>query len=112
MRGVGKRTAADLVSLVRFALEEEPILAPFSEAVNARFSVWRSAQEASGVVFSPEQVQWLEMIRDHVAASLAVAPEHFDYVPFSEHGGLGRAYTLFGERLNPLLAELSEVLVA
>ena len=112
VRGVGKRTAADLVSLVRFALEEEPILAPFSEAVNARFGVWRAAQEAAGVVFSPEQVQWLEMIRDHVSASLTVAPEHFDYVPFSEHGGLGRAYTLFGERLNPLLAELSEVLVA
>jgi hypothetical protein len=32
-------------------------------------------------------------------------------LPFSQKGGLGRAYQLFGERLQPLLDELNEVLV-
>jgi hypothetical protein len=32
-------------------------------------------------------------------------------LPFSQKGGLGRAYQLFGDRLQPLLDELNEVLV-
>lgn len=106
------RTTTDLVSLVRFALEQEPVLAPFAESVHARFAEWLAGQEAAGVVFTPEQRQWLEMIRDHVAGSLSVTPQHFDLVPFSEHGGLGRAFVVFGDRLNPLLEELSEALTA
>jgi len=33
---------ADLVALVRFALEQQPVLEPFSESVNARFDSWLS----------------------------------------------------------------------
>jgi type I restriction enzyme R subunit len=112
VRGGGKRTAADLVALVRFALEKEPVLVPFAETVHARFNEWMAEQVAAGAAFTPAQTEWLEMIRDHVAQSLTVTPEHFDYVPFSERGGLGRAAQVFGDRLNPLLEELSEVLAA
>ncbi len=39
VRGRGAaRPAADLVSLVRFALQQEPVLAPFAETVNDRFA--------------------------------------------------------------------------
>jgi len=40
-----------------------------------------------------------------------VRPSDFDDIPFSQEGGLGRAYDLFGERLNPLLEELNKALV-
>jgi type I restriction enzyme R subunit len=112
VHGSGTRTAADLVSLVRFALEQEPVLAPFAETVHARFAVWLAGQERLGVTFTPEQTQWLIWIRDHIAQSLSIASDHFDLTPFNEHGGLGRAYTLFGERLNPLLSELTLALAA
>ena len=55
---------------------------------------------------------WLDMIRDHIAASLAISTDDFDYVPFAEHGGLGRAAQLFGDDLTPLLDELNRELVA
>ncbi len=32
--------------------------------------------------------------------------------PFAEHGGLGKAYKLFGDELDPLLDELTEALAA
>jgi type I restriction enzyme R subunit len=38
--------------------------------------------------------------------------EDFEGVPFVQHGGLGKAYELFGEQLAPLLDELTEVLAA
>jgi type I restriction enzyme R subunit len=111
VRGSGPRVAADLVSLVRFALEQETILAPFAESVQDRFARWLTAQEAAGRAFTPEQRQWLELIRDHIAGSLTIEPDDFDFVPFSERGGLGKAYALFGNDLSPLLEELNEVLV-
>lgn len=112
VRGSGRRMVADLISLVRFALEQETVLAPFAETVNDRYARWLAEQDAAGVTFTAEQREWLEMIRDHVAASVTVEAGDFDYVPFSERGGLGRAYALFGDGLSPLLAELNEVLAA
>ena len=69
-------------------------------------------QEAAGRMFTPEQRQWLEMIRDHVARSLTMEPDDFELPPFTQQGGLGKAYQVFGEGLTPLLTELAGALVA
>ena len=52
------------------------------------------------------------MIRDHVATSLEIEIEDFDYAPFAEEGGLGRAQRVFGDQLRPILDELNEALAA
>ena len=103
---------ADLVSLVRFSLEQQPVLEPFAESVNARFDTWLSAKKAGGNGFTPDHIAWLHLIRDHIATSLSIEPEDFDYAPFSQRGGLGKAHQLFGEQLPMLLEELNEVLAA
>ena len=54
----------------------------------------------------------MELIRDHVAGSLAIEMDDFEYAPFAQKGGAGKAYQVFGERLEPLLNELNEVLAA
>ena len=111
VRGRGGKMVTDLVSLIRFALEEETILAPFGETVDERFTRWLAAHEASGGTFTEEQRRWLEMIRDAVKTSLSVDVDDFDLPPFSGAGGIGRAFQVFGDRLTPLLRELNEVLV-
>ena len=103
---------ADLVSLVRFSLEQQPVLEPFAESVNARFEKWLSAKKAGGNGFTPDHIAWLHLIRDHIATSLSIEPEDFDYAPFSQRGGLGKAHQLFGDQLPQLLEELNEVLAA
>jgi type I restriction enzyme R subunit len=102
----------DMVSLVRFALEQEPDLVPYKDQVEARFANWLSAQKQDGRSFTSEQLMWLGLIKEHVASSLAIAPDDFDYAPFIQHGGLGRAFTVFGDQFNPLLKELTEALAA
>jgi type I restriction enzyme, R subunit len=66
----------------------------------------------SGAVFTPEQLSWLHLIRDHIATSLSIEADDFDYAPFSQRGGLGKAHQLFGDQLPTLLEELNGVLVA
>ncbi len=58
------------------------------------------------------QLAWLGLIPDHIATSLSIALDDFDYAPFSQQGGLGSAHQLFGEQLPKLLEELNEALAA
>ena len=103
---------ADLVALVRFALEREQVLEPFAQTVNQRFIEWIERNIAKDVMFTPEQRAWLELIRDHIATAISMEPEDFNYAPFSQRGGLGKAHQLFGSELRKLLDELNEVLAA
>ncbi len=112
VRGGGRRIATDLVSLLRFALEQTNELVPYNEDVEHRFAGWVTAQGSAGRTFSPEQMEWLERIRDVVAGSLTVSVDDFDYSPFAEHGGLGGAAAVFGDQLGPLLDELNQALAA
>jgi type I restriction enzyme, R subunit len=48
-------------------------------------------------------MRWLEMIRDHVAASLTIEPDDFELARFNQKAGLGKAHQIFGERLTRCL---------
>lgn len=103
---------ADLVALVRFALQQQPVLAPFADSVSERFDEWLTDKANAGATFTPEQLVWLNLIRDHIATSLSIEPEDLELSPFNQRGGLGKAHQLFGERLPELLDELNEALAA
>jgi type I restriction enzyme R subunit len=103
---------ADLVALVRFALEQQSILAPFADSVSERFNEWLMDKAKAGTVFTEEQLAWLNLMRDQIATSLSIEPDDLDLSPFNQRGGLGRAHQLFGEQLPKLLDELNTVLAA
>ena len=103
---------ADLVAIVRFALEQQPILKPFSDSVSERFNDWLMDKAKSGTKFTSDQLAWLNLIRDHISTSLSIEPDDFEYAPFSHRGGLGKAAQLFGDLLPKLLDELNERLAA
>jgi type I restriction enzyme R subunit len=108
----GKRLLTDIVSLVRFAMHQEDELVPFGEHVRERFEQWMAQQRGHGRAFTPEQVRWLTMMRDHVATSLEMTVEDLDGVPFAQEGGRGKAGQVFGDDLEEVLAELNGVLAA
>lgn len=112
VRGSGQRTLTDIVSLVRYALDQDDELVPYPEKVQERFQAWVLSQTNGGRTFTAEEMAWLERIRDHVATSLSVTPDDFAYTPFVEHGGLGKADALFGKDLPGLLDQLTESLSA
>ena len=103
---------ADLVAIVRFALQHQPVLKPFADSVTERFNEWLMDKAKQGIKFTPDQLAWLTLIRDHIATSLSIEPEDFELAPFSQRGGLGKAAQLFGDRLPKLLDELNERLIA
>ncbi len=111
VRGSGQRVLSDIVSLVRYAIAEEAELTPFAERVEKRFWGWLAMQETAGRDFTEEQQQWLEAIRDHIAGSVSIDLDAFQYAPFNQQGGLARAYAVFGADLQPLLEELNLELV-
>lgn len=108
----GKRLLTDIVSLVRFATHKDEELVPFGDQVRERFDHWLAQQRDQGRAFSPAQLRWLEMMRDHIAASLEMTVDDLDYAPFAEEGGLGKAAQVFGDGLRQLLDELNEALAA
>lgn len=106
-------TLADLVQLVRHAIEpRQAPLTPYAEQVRLNFSMWMMEKERAGVTFTADQIEWLTRMADHIATSLAIEPEDFQTGWFAQHGSLGRAHSLFGEKLKPLLVELNERLAA
>ena len=111
VRGSGQRTLADIVSVVRYAIGGVDELAPFADGVSERFRGWLAMQETAGRAFTQEQVRWLEAIRDHIAGSVSMEMSDFQYAPFNQQGGLGKAYELFGDELGGLLEELNGALV-
>ncbi|MBL7119342.1 MAG: DEAD/DEAH box helicase family protein [Dehalococcoidia bacterium] len=112
VRGAGpQKLLTNIISLVRFAMGESDVLEPFSETVDRRFDHWLLEQEDLGRHFTAAQKAWLEMIKEHIAASASIGMDDFEYAPFSQKGGIVKAYGLFEQELDRILEELNEVLV-
>jgi type I restriction enzyme R subunit len=103
---------------VRFAMQQTNELVPYPERVQANFKAWLAQSRHSGesrnlgILFSPEQMHWLEMIRDHIAANLGIEIDDFEYAPFNAQGGLGKVHQLFGAELPKVIEELNRELAA
>src|SRR3989442_14243525 len=77
VRGAGGRVLTDLVSLVRFELQQDNELVPFGAVVDKRFEAWLRRQKEASRTFTAEQRQWLDAIRDHIATSMGIATDDF-----------------------------------
>ena len=112
VRGRPTKLLTDVVALVRFALHRDDALAPWPDVAHRRFDAWLARAEATGRHFTPEQMVWLEAIRDHVAANLEISVEDFEYPPFAQRGGLGAADRAFGGDLLNVLQEVTQLVAA
>jgi len=112
VHGSDRRVLTDLVSIIRYALGLSDELVPYAEVVEERYQTWLLQQEQAGRRFTDEQRRWLDMIKNHLITSLGISADDFDYTPFSQEGGLGKAIQVFGSELDGLLDELNRDLVA
>ena len=102
----------DLISIIRFEMGYADNLAPFADKVNYNFMQWTLRRNAGSVHFTDEQMDWLRLIKDHIAVSLSVEPADLDLSPFDRKGGLGRFYEVFGAEYEQVLQEMNVELVA
>jgi len=88
--------------------------------VNNRFENWIKQQslpltqgEGRGKGgFTPEQLNWLNKIKDQIAQNAEMTVDDFEYTPFNQEGGLLKARELFGKDLQPIIDELNGYLIA
>lgn len=102
-----------LISLIRRACGIEKELKPYDKTVDENFKNWIFKQNAGQHNrFTPEQMEWLRELKNHVGTSYHIEIEDLDYTPFDEKGGRSKMYQLFGAEMNDIINELNEVLAA
>ena len=102
-----------LVALIRRVCGMDEKLSTFDDTVRRNFQNWvMKHHSGGGNKFNEEQMDWLRMVRDHVANSFHIERDDREMSPFDGQGGLGKMYQLFGAKMDTLLDELNEVLVA
>jgi type I restriction enzyme, R subunit len=111
VKGSGGQHLADLVNLVRHALIPTMTLVPYRDELRERYEAWLKERNAQAA-FSAEQREWLDRMAEHIATSLAIEPADFETGWFGQHGSLGKAHALFGDKLKPLITELNTRLAA
>jgi type I restriction enzyme, R subunit len=102
-----------LVALIRRVCGMDDKLSAFDDTVRRNFQNWIMKHHSGGTEkFNEEQMDWLRMVRDHVANSFHIERDDLEMSPFDGQGGLGKMYQLFGAKMDTLLDELNDVLVA
>jgi len=106
-----RRQLTNLISILRYELQETDTLIPFPDAVEQNYQEWLQRQEQRGTKFTKEQLEWLDMIKHHLIGSLTIESKDLQYAPFQQQGGMIKAKQLFGRELDKLLENLNKVLV-
>ena len=111
--GKPKNELIALVSLIRKVAGIDNDLTPFDKTVDKNFAdwVWKKQQGAT-IKFTKEQMEWLHMMKEHIATSVHLDIDDLDYTPFDSLGGRGKLNQLFGAEMETIIEELNEALVA
>ncbi len=105
-----KNELTALVSLIRRVTELDEVLTPYDQTVDRNFKQWVFQKNAGADHFSPEQMAWLRMMKDHIAASIHLDRDDLEYAPFDAQGGLAKMWQLFGDEMDTIIDEVNEAL--
>jgi len=101
-----------LVSILRRLTGLDSKLTGYDLTIDKNFQKWVFAKQAGSLKYTAEQMEWLRMIKEHIATSLHVEIDDLDYTPFDAQGGRGKMWQLFGDEMNKIIDELNEALAA
>jgi len=106
-RAKGFKALADVISIVKHAAALQAPLLTAEERVNRAIDNFIGAHK-----LTPEQMQWLSLVREHLVKNLSMDEEDFDLTPLLEmRGGKAKARKVFGE-LTKVVCELNETVAA
>ncbi|MCL0038198.1 DEAD/DEAH box helicase family protein [Thermodesulfovibrionales bacterium] len=106
-----KSALTALVGLIRRIVGIDKELTDYDTIARRNFRDWVVQAQTGHKHFNKEQMEWLYMIRDHIATSFHIEKDDFDLAPFGERGGLGKLHELFRDETDKLIEELNEALV-
>ena len=102
-RASGFKALADVISIVKHAASQQVPLLTAEERVNRAMDHFVASRQ-----LSPEQLQWLTLVREHLVKNLSMDEEDFNLTPLLEmRGGKAKARKVFGD-VQKLVLELNE----
>lgn len=105
---VYNKALADIISMIRRAAEEESPIYTARERVEYAMRAFMRERD-----FSEEQINWLELIRNHLTENLTIDVEDFEDAPiFTRMGGKSKATKVFGSELDSIILKLNELIAA
>lgn len=105
-----RHTATDLVTLIRYTLEQDKVLVPFADIVEERYQGWLDQQKTRGVMFTEPQLWWLERIKDTIVQSAQFSVEDLELAPFTERGGSDGIGRDLGSQVLAIIESMNEAL--
>ncbi len=106
-RAKGFKALADVISIVKHASAVQSPLLTADERVNRAIEKFLESHK-----LTPEQMQWLSLVREHLVKNLSMDEEDFDLTPLLEmRGGKAKAKKVFAD-LPQLVLELNEAVAA
>ena len=106
-RAKGFKALADVISIVKHAAAQQAPLLTAEERVNQAMDKFLNAHK-----LTPEQMQWLSLVREHLVKNLSMDEEDFDLTPLlGMRGGKAKAKRVFGD-LTVMISELNEAVAA
>jgi type I restriction enzyme R subunit len=113
VNGQPKNELIALVGLIRKAVGIDSTLTDYDKTVNRNFQRWIMKKNAGKHnCFTEDQMNWLQMLKYHIASSFHVEFNDLDYTPFDAQGGKGKMWQLFGDEMNTIIDEMNEALAA
>jgi type I restriction enzyme R subunit len=107
------RLLTNIVALVRYAIGQDDMLEEFDVSVTQRYNLWLGRQIKAGKNFSAVQRAWLDAIKDHIAANVAIdKSDLLDNPVFADKGGLVAYRSAFGAAADEILKDMNGALVA
>lgn len=103
----------NVIQVIRFALHQDSELKPFDTVATQRYNLWLGRMKKRGLVFSAEQTNWLNEIRDYIISNASISSADLQQDPvLSDKGGLLKARQVFaGLDLPHLLTDLNTTLL-
>lgn len=103
----------DIIQIIKYEWGMVSEISPFADLVRKNYKNWIFLQNNNKQVkFTPEQNQWLELIRDYIAINAGITPADMRSGKFLEMGGGAKFVKLFGSKANAILTELNYTLQA
>jgi type I restriction enzyme R subunit len=99
-----------LVSLLRRVTGIDDKLTAYGNTVDRNFQKWVFEKQAGALKFNEAQMNWLRMMKEHIATSFHIEVDDLDLTPFDAHGGRGMMFKLFGSEMNSVISEMNEAL--
>ena len=107
-----EKMLTNVIQLMRFALGQDTELKSFDTVAAQRYNLWLGRQKKRGIVFTPEQLDWLNEIKNFIVYNSSMTEKDIQET-LSDKGGILKAHRVFDSRLSipALLTDLNNTLI-